>query len=48
MNEKNAIFGIRSVIEAIQSGKNIEKILVKTGLQGELYNELMAVARQPL
>lgn len=46
MNEKNAIFGIRSVIEAIQSEKNIEKILVKTGLQGELYNELMAVARQ--
>ena len=46
MTDKNAIFGIRSVIEAIQSGKNIEKILVKNGSQGELYNELMTVARK--
>ncbi|MBN2806185.1 MAG: 23S rRNA (guanosine(2251)-2'-O)-methyltransferase RlmB [Prolixibacteraceae bacterium] len=34
------IFGIRAVIEAIHSGKNIDKILVRKGLQGELFQEL--------
>jgi 23S rRNA (guanosine2251-2'-O)-methyltransferase len=34
------IFGIRTVIEAIHSGKNIDKILVRKGLQGELFQEL--------
>ncbi len=35
------LFGIRSVIEAIHSGKEIEKVLVKKGLCGELYEELV-------
>jgi 23S rRNA (guanosine2251-2'-O)-methyltransferase len=35
------IFGIRTIIEAINSGKEIEKILIKKGLQGELYHQLM-------
>ncbi len=35
------IFGLHSVIEAIRSGKDIEKILLKKGLQGELFEELM-------
>ena len=30
------IFGIRAVIEAIQAGKEVDKILVKRELQGEL------------
>lgn len=34
------IFGIRAVIEAIHSGKTIDKILVRKGLQGELFQEL--------
>ncbi|MFV0290387.1 MAG: 23S rRNA (guanosine(2251)-2'-O)-methyltransferase RlmB [Mangrovibacterium sp.] len=33
------IFGIRAIIEAINSGKQIEKVLLKRG-QGELYKEL--------
>ncbi len=40
------LFGIRSVIEAINSGKQIEKILVKKGLQGELYEELLATMKE--
>ncbi|HLW06222.1 MAG TPA: 23S rRNA (guanosine(2251)-2'-O)-methyltransferase RlmB [Marinilabiliaceae bacterium] len=40
MTEKNVVFGIRAVIEALNSGKEIEKVLVRTGLQGELFNEL--------
>lgn len=40
------IYGIRSVIEGIRAGKDIEKILIKTGLKGELVSELMNVARE--
>ncbi len=40
------LFGIRSVIEAIRSGKEIEKILVKKGLQGELYDELVDTMKE--
>ncbi len=40
------IFGIRPVIEAIKEGKEIDKILVKNGLQGELYSELFALIKQ--
>lgn len=39
------IFGIRAVIEAVQAGKEIDKILVKRELQGELSKELFDVLR---
>lgn len=42
MQEKNIIFGTRAVIEAIASGKSLEKVFVRAGLQGELFDELMA------
>ncbi len=35
------IFGIRSVIEAINAGKDIDKVIIKKDLQGDLYKELM-------
>ena len=34
------IFGIRAIIEAIKAGKEIEKVLIKRGLSGELISEL--------
>ena len=34
------IFGIRAVIEAVEAGKEIDKILVKKDLQGDLVKEL--------
>jgi 23S rRNA (guanosine2251-2'-O)-methyltransferase len=34
------IYGLRPVIEAITSGKEVEKILVQQGLKGEVYGEL--------
>lgn len=40
MSKSNVVFGIRAILEAIESGKNIEKVLMKTGLQGSLYQEL--------
>jgi 23S rRNA (guanosine2251-2'-O)-methyltransferase len=40
MNEDNLIFGVRAVIEAIEAGKEIEKILLQKGLSNELFNQL--------
>ncbi|QIK56114.1 23S rRNA (guanosine(2251)-2'-O)-methyltransferase RlmB [Dysgonomonas sp. HDW5B] len=42
MKEKEMIFGIRAVIEAIEAGKEIDKIIVKRELQGDLFRELTA------
>lgn len=39
------IFGIRAVIEAVQAGKEVDKILVKRELQGDLSRELFEVLR---
>jgi 23S rRNA (guanosine2251-2'-O)-methyltransferase len=39
--ESECIFGLRAVIEAIKAGKQIDRLLVKQGLHGELYHELM-------
>lgn len=38
--KQDLIFGIRTVIEAISAGKDVERILIKKGLQGELSREL--------
>ncbi|MEA3446066.1 MAG: 23S rRNA (guanosine(2251)-2'-O)-methyltransferase RlmB [Bacteroidota bacterium] len=40
------VFGIRSVIEAIHSEKEIEKVLLKKGLGGELFKELFNIIRE--
>lgn len=46
MEDKNFVFGIHSTIEAINAGKEIDRILIQKGLQGELYKELMKLVRQ--
>ena len=46
MGNTNFIFGIRAVIEAIRSGKTIDKLLIKKGLQGELYKELLTLIKE--
>lgn len=43
--KNDIIFGIRAIIEAVEAGKEIEKILVKKGLDGELAKELLTVIR---
>ena len=40
------IFGIRAVIEAAEAGKDIDKVLVKRELSGELFKELQEVLRR--
>ena len=54
--EKNMIFGIRAVIEAIDAGKEIDKIFLRREMGGELARELfdklkdaqVAIQRVPL
>ncbi|HBE42060.1 MAG TPA: 23S rRNA (guanosine(2251)-2'-O)-methyltransferase RlmB [Bacteroidales bacterium] len=41
IKESDCIFGLRPVIEAIKAGKQIDRLLIKQGLQGALYHELM-------
>lgn len=46
LKESDCIFGIRPVLEAIKAGKQIDRLLVKQGLQGPLYRELMVAIRE--
>ncbi|MDR0845127.1 MAG: 23S rRNA (guanosine(2251)-2'-O)-methyltransferase RlmB [Tannerella sp.] len=46
MKENNIIFGIHAVIEAVQAGKEIDKLLVKPDLQGDLIKELYAALKE--
>ena len=45
LKENEMIFGIRAVIEAIQAGKEVDKILMKRDLQSDLSRELFAIIR---
>ena len=38
--EKNMIFGLRAVIEAIDAGKELDKIFLRRDVGGELAREL--------
>jgi 23S rRNA (guanosine2251-2'-O)-methyltransferase len=40
--ETDCIFGLRPIIEAIRAGKQIDRLLIKQGLQGSLYQDLMS------
>jgi 23S rRNA (guanosine2251-2'-O)-methyltransferase len=39
------IYGLRPVLEAILSGKNIDRLIIRKGLRGSLYFELMQAVR---
>lgn len=42
---KDRIFGLRPIIEAIDAGKTIDKLLIQKGLKGEIIGELIAKAK---
>ena len=46
MERSDYIYGIRAVIEAIEAGKEIDKIFIAKDLQGELAGELISAARK--
>ena len=45
MEANDYIFGIRAVMEAIESGKQIDKVLVRNDLNGQLAGELFNLLR---
>ena len=45
VNTNEMIFGVRAVLEAIEAGKEVDKILVKRDLQSELSRELFAALK---
>jgi len=45
--KQECVFGLRAVLEAIQKGKEIERVMFKQGLrQGELFQELFTLVRE--
>ncbi len=46
MEKSEYIFGIRAVIEAIESGKSIDKVLIRKDLGGDLARELFAKIKE--
>jgi len=46
MEKNTEIYGIRSVIEAINSSKNIDKVFIQTGLKGALIGKLESLIRK--
>lgn len=45
-DKQEMIYGIRPVLEAIEAGKEIEKVLLQKGLQTLLLKELLALLKQ--
>lgn len=45
MEKKDMIYGTRAVIEAIVAGKQIEKVMIQTGLTNDLIKELVNIAK---
>jgi 23S rRNA (guanosine2251-2'-O)-methyltransferase len=48
VEKSEMIFGVRAVIEALEAGKEIDKILVKKDIQSELSRELFAALKGKL
>jgi 23S rRNA (guanosine2251-2'-O)-methyltransferase len=44
--KKNIIYGIHPVMEAIKSGKSIDKLFIQKGLKGNLSNELIKLLQE--
>lgn len=44
--KQECIFGIRAVIEAIQQEKEIDKVMLKQGVRGELFQQLFSLIKQ--
>ena len=46
MDNKEMIYGTRAVMEAIEAGRELEKILIQTGLKNDLVSELLDKSRR--
>ncbi|RIH63535.1 23S rRNA (guanosine(2251)-2'-O)-methyltransferase RlmB [Mariniphaga sediminis] len=46
MQHEDYIFGTRAVIEAVKSGRRIEKVLIRKGLDNPLFSELFQLIKE--
>ena len=46
MEKQNILFGLRPIIEAIESGTQLEKVYLKKGADGVLLTELADLCRE--
>lgn len=46
MENETTIYGLRTIIEAINANKSIDKVFIQKGLRGELFHELEALIRK--
>ena len=44
--KQECIFGIRAVIEAIQQEKEIDKVMLRQGIRGELFQQFFHLFRE--
>ncbi len=44
--KESLIFGLRPIIEAVKSGKSIDKLLIQNGLKNELFGEMMSLIKK--
>ncbi|PKP24552.1 MAG: 23S rRNA (guanosine(2251)-2'-O)-methyltransferase RlmB [Bacteroidetes bacterium HGW-Bacteroidetes-22] len=45
MKDNSLIYGIRAVMEAIEAGREFEKVMIQKGLSGDLFRDLMGKLR---
>ncbi|MCP1994814.1 23S rRNA (guanosine(2251)-2'-O)-methyltransferase RlmB [Flavobacterium sp. HSC-61S13] len=46
MEKENQIFGIRAILEAVEAGKDIDKVFIQKEAQGELMSDLLKSLRK--
>jgi 23S rRNA (guanosine2251-2'-O)-methyltransferase len=46
MEKEHLIFGIRAIVEAIQAGKEVDKVFLQKDAQGELMKDLLKVMKR--
>ncbi|MES2486686.1 MAG: RNA methyltransferase substrate-binding domain-containing protein, partial [Bacteroidota bacterium] len=46
MEKEHQIFGIRAIVEAINAGKEIDKVFIQKDAQGDLMRDLMKAMKQ--
>lgn len=46
MEKEHLIFGIRAIVEAIQAGKEVDKVFIQKEISGELMKDLMKVMKR--
>lgn len=46
MEKENQIFGLRAIIEAINAGREIDKVFIQKDAQGELMRQLMSALKK--